>query len=373
MKTEFTDVSETQKTVTIEIPSDVVDAEINRIAQRLHEAGEDSGLPSGQGAGVGRQAALQGSDPPRRDARAHPARDRGSAPGARHRARGYAEHQGRRAQGRSAAEVHGGDRDGAAVRSWRHVGHLAQAGRGEHRRCGRGRDAGAASRPRGQASSRSKAGPSPTATPWCCTSTARDRARIPITTTTSPCNWGPPATRPDFDANLVGLNQGESKTFTIHFPEDYGAEEFRNADVEYAVTIKDIRRRVLPDLDDEFAKDLGEFESLAGLRDRVRADMTAEAEEHAKRHTRTELLKQLAQRVSFEVPASLVDREMDRRLEEFARQLMQQNIDPQTGRARLGAIPGSPAGAGAGGGRQRTGARRDCPAGKHYCSTGRCR
>ena len=134
---------------------------------------------------------------------------------------------------------------------------------------------------------------------------------------------------PNFDANLVGLNAGDSKTFTIHFPEDYPAEDFRNADVTYSVTVKEVRTRSLPDLDDEFAKDLGEFDSLAALRDRVRADMTTEAEEHARRHTRTELLKQLAQRVTFELPASLVEREMDRRLEEFARQLMQQNIDPR--------------------------------------------
>ena len=64
MKTEFTDVSETQKTLTIEIPSDVVDAEINRIAQGYTKQAQIPGLPSGQGAGDDRQAALQGSDPP---------------------------------------------------------------------------------------------------------------------------------------------------------------------------------------------------------------------------------------------------------------------------------------------------------------------
>jgi trigger factor len=134
---------------------------------------------------------------------------------------------------------------------------------------------------------------------------------------------------PGFDANLVGLTAGESKTFTIHFPADYAAEEFRDADVEYSATVKEIRKKVLPELDDEFAKDLGEFDSLSALRERVRADMTAEAEEHARRKTRTDLLKQLAQRAPFEMPMSLVEKEMDRRLKEFARQLMQQNVDPR--------------------------------------------
>jgi len=95
------------------------------------------------------------------------------------------------------------------------------------------------------------------------------------------------------------------------------------------VTVKEIRRKVLPELDDEFAKDIGDFESLAGLRDRVRADTQAEAEHHAKQHLRSDLLKQLGQRVGFELPPSLVDREIDRRLEEFARRLMDQGVDPR--------------------------------------------
>ena len=134
---------------------------------------------------------------------------------------------------------------------------------------------------------------------------------------------------PDFDANLIGLGAGDEKTFTVRFPSDYGVERFRDADVTYAVKVKEIRTKALPALDDELAKDLGGFETLAELRDRIRTDMTAEAEEHASRHIRTDLLKQLSQRVSFELPASLIEREMDRRLEQFAQQLMQQQIDPR--------------------------------------------
>jgi len=140
---------------------------------------------------------------------------------------------------------------------------------------------------------------------------------------------GAAANPPGFDANLIGLQRGDTKTFDIHFPEDYAVKEMAGVDVTYAVTVKEIRHKTLPDLDDEFAKDLGEFESLAALRDRVRSDMHAEAEEHAQRQLRNELLKQLAARVTFELPASLVEREVDRRLEEFVRQLMQQNVDPR--------------------------------------------
>jgi trigger factor len=115
----------------------------------------------------------------------------------------------------------------------------------------------------------------------------------------------------------------------VTFPEDYAVKELAGTMVTYEVKAKEIRHRVLPELDDEFAKDVGAFESLAALRDRVRADLNEEAADNTTRQLRGDLLAQLARRLSFEPPASLVDREMDRRVEEFARQLMQQNMDPR--------------------------------------------
>ena len=140
---------------------------------------------------------------------------------------------------------------------------------------------------------------------------------------------GSSANPPGFDDHLTGMSPGDEKSFTIHFPEDYVVKEMAGTDVPYSVTIKELRRQVLPELDDEFAKDLGEFDSLSALRDRVQSDLQEEADENATRQVRGEILKQLAQRVSFELPPSLLNREIDRRLEEFARQLLQQNVDPR--------------------------------------------
>jgi trigger factor len=134
---------------------------------------------------------------------------------------------------------------------------------------------------------------------------------------------------PGFDGNLIGLSAGDEKTFTVHFPEDYAVKELANTDVTYTVKVKDVRKRVLPELDDELAKDLGEFDTLDALRDRIEKDLTEEAELSAKREVRSDLLKQLAKRVTVELPASLIDREVDRRLEEFARRLMDQGVDPR--------------------------------------------
>ena len=98
----------------------------------------------------------------------------------------------------------------------------------------------------------------------------------------------------------------------------------------YTVDVKEIRRKVLPELDDEFAKDLGEFESLDALRDRVRGRPGGRGRgaRDAAGPDRAAEAAGRAGDVSSCRP-SLVEREIDRRLEEFARQLMQQNIDPR--------------------------------------------
>jgi trigger factor len=140
---------------------------------------------------------------------------------------------------------------------------------------------------------------------------------------------GSPANPPGFDQELAGLESGANKTFTIHFPADYPAAELAGSDLTYTVTVHGIKKKVLPALDDEFAKDLGEFDSLDALRVRVREDLEHEARHGAEREMRAGLMKQLAARVPFEAPASLVDREIDRRIEDFARRLMEQQVDPR--------------------------------------------
>lgn len=136
------------------------------------------------------------------------------------------------------------------------------------------------------------------------------------------------ANPPGFDDELKGLLTGDSKTFDVRYPADYSITELAGTTVKYEVTIKAIRRRVVPDLDDELAKDMGDFESLDALRGRVRADLIHDATHEAEREMRADLLKQLAARVQFDVPAALVDREIDRRVEEFVRRLIEQQIDP---------------------------------------------
>jgi trigger factor len=139
---------------------------------------------------------------------------------------------------------------------------------------------------------------------------------------------GATANPPGFDGQLEGLTTGEQKTFDVSYPDDYAIKELAGTTVTYDVTIKAIRKRIVPELDDEFAKDLGEFASLDALKTQVRADLEHEAKHESDRELRAELMKALAARVTFEVPQALLEREIDRRVEEFVRRLIDQQIDP---------------------------------------------
>ena len=140
---------------------------------------------------------------------------------------------------------------------------------------------------------------------------------------------GGKANPPGFDDEIKGLEAGADKSFTIHYPDDYAVREMAGSDVSYSIKVKDIRKKVLPSLDDEFAKDVGDFQTLDALRERIAEDLEREASAKADRQMRLDLLKTLAGRVAVDLPDALVEREIDRRIEEFARRLMDQQIDPR--------------------------------------------
>jgi trigger factor len=138
---------------------------------------------------------------------------------------------------------------------------------------------------------------------------------------------GAPANPPGFDEHLLGVSPGTEKSFRVTFPADYGVESLAGRELDYAIEVTGIRRKHVPALDDEFAKDLG-YDALDKLRERVAENLKREAARNQERNVRQELLQQLAQRVPFEAPDVLVAREVDRRVEEFVHQLIEQRIDP---------------------------------------------
>ncbi len=328
MKTEFTDVNETQKTLTIEIPSDVVDAEINRIAKGYTKQAKIPGFRPGKvPATIVKQRfrdqilhdVMHGLIP---RAVEEALQERGIEPVDTPNIKDVALEEGQPLTFTAAIETvppfDPGDLSSITLQDMRVTiteDAIDQTLQRIRERAAKhetieGRpvtdgDSVVVSLDRQEASGETD---------------HHDEVTVEM---------GAPGNPPGFDANLVGLNPGDEKTFSIHFPSDYPAEDFRDRDVTYSIKVKEIRRKVLPELDDEFAKDLGEFDSLAALKDRVRTDMQQEAEDNAKREARSDLMRQLGKRITFELPGSLVEREIDRRLEEMARQLMAQKIDPR--------------------------------------------
>lgn len=140
---------------------------------------------------------------------------------------------------------------------------------------------------------------------------------------------GAEANPPGFDTHVVGLDVGGERTFTVRHPEGGDAPEPAGADVEYRIRLQAIHQRVLPALDDEFARSLGEYDTVDALREQVTDDLAAQAERETDRRTRDGLLVQLAARLPGEVPEALVTRELDRRVERLASQLVAQRVDPR--------------------------------------------
>jgi trigger factor len=132
---------------------------------------------------------------------------------------------------------------------------------------------------------------------------------------------------PGFDEPLIGAGAGDERAFTVTYPADYQTVELQNATVHYRVQVKGIRRRELLPLDDDFAKEVSDTETLEALRDRIREDLQHQAEHEAEHEVRHALLQQLATRLPSP-PDVLVDQEIDRRLEEFVRRMVEQGVDP---------------------------------------------
>jgi trigger factor len=133
---------------------------------------------------------------------------------------------------------------------------------------------------------------------------------------------------PGFDEHLTGVVANDERQFSVTYKDDYEVPELAGTTVDYQVVVKGVRRKELPELTDAFAKEVSEVETLDALCDRIKHDLQHEAEHESDHKVRHDLLQNLANRMRSAVPTALVDREIDRRLEEFVRRLMDQGMDP---------------------------------------------
>jgi trigger factor len=133
-------------------------------------------------------------------------------------------------------------------------------------------------------------------------------------------------TVPAFSQNLTGAAAGEEKTFDVSYAEDISDKRLAGKTFVYTVKVNGIKQKSLPELNDDFAKELGEFSSLDQVRKQIRENMDAERRHEAERASKDKLVAELVKRNDFEVPESLVDRQIDLRLERGLRALAAQGM-----------------------------------------------
>ena len=133
-------------------------------------------------------------------------------------------------------------------------------------------------------------------------------------------------TVPEFTENLRGASAGDEREFEVKYAEDANDKRLAGKTFIYIVKIQAIKQKNLPELNDEFAKELGEFSDLDQIRKQIRENMLAERKHTAEREAKDKLIAELVKRNDFEVPESLVDRQIDVRLERGLRALAAQGM-----------------------------------------------
>jgi trigger factor len=136
-------------------------------------------------------------------------------------------------------------------------------------------------------------------------------------------------TMPEFTENLRGASAGDVRTFEVNYPEDAQDKRLAGRKFTYTVNVQASKQKSLPELDDAFAKELGEFTTLDEVRQRIREGMESERKHTAERESKDKLLTELVKRNEFEVPEALVERQIDVRLERGLRALTAQGMKPE--------------------------------------------
>jgi trigger factor len=135
----------------------------------------------------------------------------------------------------------------------------------------------------------------------------------------------------EFNDNLMGMRPDDVKTFRVKYPEDFTAEGLAGKEIEYTATVTAVRRKEVPELDDEWARSLGEEEidSVERLRERVRENLEMRAQFEAEHRLRDEVLGKLIAAHQFEVPESLIEYQANQLLQSTVRDMMQRGMDPR--------------------------------------------
>jgi len=134
----------------------------------------------------------------------------------------------------------------------------------------------------------------------------------------------------DFSENLRGMSPEEEKEFEVHYPEDYGQPKLSGKTVRFRAQVKGVRRKELPEINDEFAQDLGDYRTVDELREAVRKSLFGKGQFEAQQEAKNQLVDKLVDLHDFPVPETFVEQQIKSRLEQRVRALAEQGIDPKS-------------------------------------------
>ena len=139
---------------------------------------------------------------------------------------------------------------------------------------------------------------------------------------------GDEATMKEFSESLRGASPDEAREFKVTYPEDYDRPNLAGKTVKFRAVVKAVRRKDLPELNDEFAKDLGDFKTLDELKETIRKSIFQEREHRAKEDAKQQLIDKLVDTHEFPVPDAYIDRQIQINVENQLRSLAAQGVDP---------------------------------------------
>lgn len=135
---------------------------------------------------------------------------------------------------------------------------------------------------------------------------------------------------PGFEEQLTGMNPGETREIKVTFPADYSNKDLAGKDAQFTVTLKEIKKKVLPELNDEFAKDIGNNATLAELKEGIKKDIEARKRDEQASAQREGILSKLVDAHSFDVPPGMVERELQSMAKSHATRLARRGLDVNT-------------------------------------------
>lgn len=133
----------------------------------------------------------------------------------------------------------------------------------------------------------------------------------------------------DFEAGIVGMSKGETKKVELTFPQDYPSAELAGQKVEFEITLNDIKEKNLPELNDDFARDLGDYNSLEEVKKKIREQIAAQKEQVSRIEMISQTVDFLIEKHPFEMPEGMIEQELDIMWDNALRSLRERNATPE--------------------------------------------